>query len=74
MNEASATQLKDYLQNVTVLFANIEIWSVNRGLKVNRSILEISEEEYGTYTIEKLILTNAARNVADIIPIGCSIV
>jgi hypothetical protein len=74
MNEANATQLKEYLQNVTDLFANIEIWSVKRGLKVNRSILEISEEEYGAYTIKKLILTNAASNVADIIPIGCSIV
>jgi len=55
MNVASATQLKDYLQNVTVLFANIETWSVNRGLKVTRSILEINEEECGTYTIEKLM-------------------
>ncbi|MEY3880916.1 MAG: hypothetical protein RIQ94_1712 [Pseudomonadota bacterium] len=28
MNEASATQLKDYLQNLIALFANIETWSV----------------------------------------------
>lgn len=74
MNVASATQLKDYLQNVIVLFANIETWSVNRSLKVTRSLLEINEEECGTYTIEKLILTNSGRAVADIIPIGCSIV
>jgi hypothetical protein len=74
MNETSENLLKEYLKNVNTLFANIENWSVKRGLEVNRSILEISEEEYGTYETEKLILTDAGRTVAEIVPIGCSIV
>lgn len=74
MNETNENQLKEYLQNVSVLFANIENWSVKRGLEINRSILEISEEEYGTYKIEKLILTDAGRSIAEIIPIGCSMI
>jgi hypothetical protein len=74
MNETNENPLKEYLQNVGVLFANIENWSVKRRLEVNRSILEISEEEYGTYKIEKLILTDAGRTVAEIVPVGCSIV
>lgn len=74
MNETNENQLKEYLQNVSVLFANIENWSVKRGLEINRSILEISEEEYGTYKIEKLILTDVGRSIAEIIPIGCSMI
>jgi hypothetical protein len=74
MNETSETQLKEYLQNVSVLSADIENWSAKRGLDVKRATLEINEEEYGTYKIEKLILTDASRSIAEIIPIGCSIV
>jgi hypothetical protein len=35
MNDTNENQLKEYLQNVSVLFANIENWSVKRGLEVN---------------------------------------
>lgn len=73
MNETNENQLKEYLQNVSVLFANIKNWSVKRGLEVNTTTLEISEEEYGTYKIEKLILTDGVNNIAEAIPIGRSI-
>lgn len=74
MNETNENLLKEYLQNVSVLFASIENWSVKRGLEANTTTLEINEEEYGTYKIEKLILTDAGHSIAEIIPIGCSIV
>lgn len=74
MNETSENLLKEYLHNVGVLFANIESWIVKRGLEVNPITMEISEEGYGTYKIEKCIITDAGRNIAEIIPIGCSIV
>ena len=74
MNETNKNQLNEYLQNVRALLANIEKWSVKRGLEVNTAILENNEEEYGTYKIEKLILTDEGRSIAEIIPIGCSIV
>jgi len=35
MKETNENPLKEYLQNVVVLFANIENWSVKRGLEVN---------------------------------------
>lgn len=74
MNETNENQLKEYLKNVNALFVKIENWSVKRGLEVNRSRMEISEEEYGTYKIEKLILTDAGCTIAEIVPVGCSIV
>jgi len=74
MNETNEDLLKAYLQNVASLLIDIESWSVRHGLSITREPLEISEEDYGTYQAEKMTLTEDGRTIAEIVPIGCSIV
>ena len=74
MNPRTHTELQSFLEKVHQLFSEIKSWCASENLSSQRTPISISEEEYGHYTTDQLkISTKAGTHIADVTPIGASI-
>ena len=68
------SQKNEFLQKVEVLFSDINQWIKETGLATSTLEIEITEEAFGSYKSSKLLIKNREeREIAQIIPIGASI-
>lgn len=68
-------QVLKYLQEVEMLFADINKWVSGTGLKLRREEININEEQSGQYTASRLIIEDASgKKVADISPIAAFVI
>jgi len=71
----SNPQVLTYLQEVERLFAAINKWVSDTGLKLRREEININEEQSGQYTASRLIIEDASGNrVADISPVAAFVI
>ena len=74
MNNETKNYKNEFLRKVENLFAEIKQWIADTELVTSLIEIEISEEAFGVYKSSKLLLKNKdGRDVAEIIPIGASI-
>lgn len=65
----------EFLQSVDSLYKEVEKWCTAKGLNLTRHSLELNEEAYAPYTIEKLsILGGDTKIIAELVPKGGSII
>ena len=65
---------KQYIERVEKLYALVEKVANDLGYGVLHNSLNLNEESAGKYSIDKLILTRKAREMASLTPIGSSII
>jgi hypothetical protein len=74
MNPRTHTELQSFLEKVDQFFSEMESWCASENLSSQRTPISISEEEYGHYNTDQLkITTKAGKHIADVTPIGASI-
>jgi hypothetical protein len=74
MNPRTHTELQSFLGKVHRLLSEMESWCASENLSSQRTPISISEEEYGHYNTDQLkISTKAGKHIADVTPIGASI-
>jgi hypothetical protein len=66
--------LQSYLSKVKQLLADVQNWVEGSGLDLIRSEATISEEEFGTYTVPVLSLSHSGKRVAQVAPVGASVI
>jgi hypothetical protein len=68
------SQKDNFLKQVETLFSEIKQWATNADLTVSSVEITIEEEAFGSYSTSKLLIKNKqGREIAQIIPIGASI-
>ena len=64
-----------YLQEVETLFADINKWVSDTGLKLRREEITINEEQSGQYTASRLIIEDASgKKVAELSPVAAFVI
>lgn len=74
MTHSAHNDLRLFLEKVDKLLFEMESWCASESLVTQRSPVSILEEDFGNYQTEQLkISTSSGSHVANIVPIGASI-
>jgi hypothetical protein len=64
-----------FMNTLADLYSNVSDWVVPRYLQVVRSSMNLNEEAYGKYEVEKLSIIDAnAKRVCELLPVGGSVI
>lgn len=75
MNNQKDVKLNEFFEKLENLYSDISIWVNVLNLKVGKFAIELNEEAYGKYTVEKCSLVNSdGKRIAELLPVGASII
>ncbi len=75
MNCNLSATLDDFFEKLATLYSNVADWVRAMNLKVERTNIELNEEAFGKYTVEKCrIADSGGKRIAELLPVGASII
>lgn len=75
MNNHQEVKLNDFFKKLATLYLDVANWVYLNNLKVERDIIELNEEDFGKYTVEKCSIVNSdGKRIAELLPVGASII
>jgi hypothetical protein len=75
MDNHQEVKLNDFFKKLATLYLDVANWVHLKNLKVERDTIELNEEAFGKYTVEKCSVVNSdGKRIAELLPVGASII